>query len=357
MNREDWITRCEKEIGKPYIYGADGPDAYDCSGFVQFALSLINLDPAYDQTAETLHQELIRKGRYTLVATVDEVQVGDLLFFGKKWLTHVALAWVEEGQMLEAGGGDVDTDTIAKAREQGAEVRKRPIARRRDLRFIFRLWDLPWTASLTTMGVEVSAEDAIGPGHFTGLPPQTKWLGDGRSMQLVRPFGYVATNNREWNVPMDTIVDGASIPRVLWSLIGGPFEGLYRNASIVHDYFCVIRTHPWPDVHRMFHYAMLCSGVPSLKARIMFYAVYRFGPRWVNVPSIQLAVFGMADVVSTVPTELPTEAFDEASFKADCQRIEQEQLDLPAIERLADAKTSAIETAGEESFSVPGIQD
>jgi lysozyme family protein len=102
----------------------------------------------------------------------------------------------------------------------------------------------------------------------------------------------------------------------------------------------------------MFHDAMLCSGVPSLKARIMYYAVYRFGPRWTLGPSIELASFEGAKGVSTVPTDLPTEAFDADSFIADSERIEQEHLDLPAIEQLADARTSAAETAGEASLSV-----
>lgn len=345
MNREDWIKRCEEEIGKPYIWGGNGPNGYDCSGFVQFSLSLINLDPPGDRTAAGLHQYFSSTGYSTLVTSVDDAGVGDLVFFGtEEGVTHVALAW-GEGSMLEAGGGGSKTVTVAIAREQNAEVRIRPINRRHDLFSILRPRYLPWDSTVWMQGVEDDDDVAIGPGYFTNLPPLTEWLDDGRSMQLKRPFGYVAKNQCEWNVPMDTIVDGASIPRVLWSLIGGPFEGPYRNASIIHDYHCVIRTQPWADVHRMFHDAMLCSGVPTLKARIMFYAVYRFGPRWVNVPSIQWALFEEAVVNSTVPTDLPTQVFDADSFIADCERIKQEHLDLPEIERLADVRKSAIETA------------
>lgn len=351
MNRENWSKRCEAELGKPYIWGADGPDTYDCSGFAQFALSLINLDPPGDQTASSLHR-YFSMGRSTVVEAVEDANLGDLLFFGSdEGIVHVALAW-GEGLMLEAGGGGRKTINSAIAHKQHAEVRIRPIGRRDDLLSILRPIDLPWAADLLTREVEVAVEVGTGPGHFTGLPPLTEWLDDGRSMQLKRPFGYVAMNNREWNVPIDTIVDGASIPRVFWSLIGGPFEGSYRNASIVHDHFCDTRTQPWPDVHRMFHDAMLCSGVPGLKARIMYYAVYRFGPRWVNGPSIELASFEGSKVVSTVPTDLPTEAFDADSFIADSERIAQEDLDLPAIERLADERTSVIETVGEASLSV-----
>lgn len=343
MNRENWIKHCEDEIGKPYIWGANGPDAYDCSGFVQFALSLINLDPPGDDTAAGLYKHFSKKGSSTQVSSVADAEVGDLLFFGTddKGVYHVALAW-GAGQMLESGGGGSKTVTVAIAREQHAEVRIRPISRRHDLYSILRPMYLPWTTTLWMQGIEIDDGIVSGPGHFTSLPPLTEWLDDGRSMQLKRPFGYVSRNEQEWNVPIDTIVDGASIPRVFWSLIGGPFEGSYRNASIVHDYFCCIRTKPWADVHRMFHDAMLCSGVPSLKARIMFYAVYRFGPRWVNIPSIELSSFGWTDDVSIVSTEVPTEVFDADSFVADCERIEHENLDLPAIELLSEARSSAI---------------
>lgn len=219
-----------------------------------------------------------------------------------------------------------------------------------------RLMNLQEVAAPSARRAENAIEVAIDLGHFTGLPPQTEWLDDGRSMRLKHIFGYVSANGREWNVPINTVMDGASIPRVFWSLIGGPFEGLYRNACIIHDYYCDIRTQPWIDVHRMFYYAMLCSGVSSLKARIMYYAVYRFGPRWVNGPSIKLASFEGVNSVSKVATDLPTEAFDADSFIADSKRIELECLDLPEIERLADSRASGIETAREASLSMLGAE-
>jgi hypothetical protein len=78
-----------------------------------------------------------------------------------------------------------------------------------------------------------------------------EWIGP-RNMRLVEPFKYMASNGRRWPVPSGVVVDGASIPQMLWSLIGGPFEGLYRAASVVHDRFCDTRTRKYPDVHQMF---------------------------------------------------------------------------------------------------------
>jgi hypothetical protein len=63
-------------------------------------------------------------------------------------------------------------------------------------------------------------------------------LDDGRRVQLVEDFGFIDQADARWDVPKGAIVDGASIPQPLWSIIGGPFEGRYRDASIVHDWYC-----------------------------------------------------------------------------------------------------------------------
>jgi hypothetical protein len=92
-------------------------------------------------------------------------------------------------------------------------------------------------------------------------------------------------------------VDGASIPRRLWALIGGPFEGRYRKASVVHDVECQTKANRWRDVHLMFHSAMLCDGVHPLKAKIMYGAVYHFGPRWPSATRLSSRYNGPIGVV------------------------------------------------------------
>jgi Protein of unknown function (DUF1353) len=66
----------------------------------------------------------------------------------------------------------------------------------------------------------------------------------------------------------------------LWSVIGSPFTGKYRDASVIHDYYCDIRARPWPSVHRVFYDAMIVSGVSVSRAKLMYAAVYFAGPRW-----------------------------------------------------------------------------
>ncbi len=64
-----------------------------------------------------------------------------------------------------------------------------------------------------------------------------KLLGGGRAMELVQPFTYIDSHGVSWPVPSGVQVDGASIPRVFWSIIGAPFTGKYRDASVIHDYY------------------------------------------------------------------------------------------------------------------------
>lgn len=110
--------------------------------------------------------------------------------------------------------------------------------------------------------------------------PAFEWLPDGRHMKLLNDFTYYDPSDEAWPVPAGAQVDGASIPRLLWTVIGGPFAGAYRNASVIHDWYCDIRSRPWKSVHKMFYNAMKTSGVAELQAKIMFAGVYYKGPRW-----------------------------------------------------------------------------
>ena len=111
----------------------------------------------------------------------------------------------------------------------------------------------------------------------------TRWLRDEggfREMELQKPFTYVDPNGRRWVAPAGRIVNGASIPRALWTMVGDPYSGAYREASVVHDVACVDRTAAWQDVHTMFYNACRCGSVGEARAKLMFWAVWMGGPRW-----------------------------------------------------------------------------
>ncbi len=99
-------------------------------------------------------------------------------------------------------------------------------------------------------------------------------------MKLRKDFSFIDKKGVTWVAPAGSIVDGASIPRFLWSLVGSPFAGKYRRASVLHDVACQERTRPWKKVHKMFYQAMLADKTPKKKAKQMYRAVKLFGPRW-----------------------------------------------------------------------------
>jgi len=116
-------------------------------------------------------------------------------------------------------------------------------------------------------------------GYYTGVPV-TRWNPDGRSMTLLSELRYTDPHGIVWVAPAGSVVDGASIPRALWTFMGGPFEGKYRNASVLHDVSYDRQDRPPQECDRMFYDAMRCSGVGALEAKTMYYALLRFGWHW-----------------------------------------------------------------------------
>lgn len=103
---------------------------------------------------------------------------------------------------------------------------------------------------------------------------------DDHTFQLLEDFSYTDPKGVKWTAPKGIQVNGASIPKFAWTLIGGPWSGKYKQASVIHDHFCETKTRSWTSVHRVFYDAMITSKVPKIKAKLMYYAVSRFGPRW-----------------------------------------------------------------------------
>jgi len=140
-------------------------------------------------------------------------------------------------------------------------------------------------------------------GRFVG-DVVARWAANGRDMTLVEPFAYVDPRDARWEAPAGAVVNGASIPRAFWSLIGGPFEGQFRNASVVHDVACEARDREWRQVHRMLYEACRCGGVAVAKAKAMYYAVWHFGPRW-RIEERKTIVAGRPQVERVVHDETP----------------------------------------------------
>jgi hypothetical protein len=190
-------------------------------------------------------------------------------------------------------------------------------------------------------GDEMSAAAQIVPGatkwgHFTG-EPVTKWNPDGRTMTLLTELRYTDPNGEVWVAPVGSQVDGASIPRYLWSIMGGPFEGKYRNASVLHDVSYGQRNRPWQDCDRMFYNAMRCSGVSAVEAKTMYYALYRFGNHWkFPIKRGKPVKFEGQMVARAIPRAVPVNVNEVNDARDWIQRTE---ASLEQIEQRAEAES------------------
>lgn len=79
-------------------------------------------------------------------------------------------------------------------------------------------------------------------------------------------------------IPEGFVFDGASIPRVAWSLIGAPFEPDFIVAACVHDWYCD-RTRSAHDYQArvigdaVFFKLLSDAGVPLWRRTAMYAAV------------------------------------------------------------------------------------
>jgi hypothetical protein len=158
----------------------------------------------------------------------------------------------------------------------------------------------------------------------------TKWITPDREMELMQDFHYIDPRGKQWTAATGTVINGASIPRAFWSLIGGPFEGRFRNASVVHDAACGAQTESWQDVHRMFYDACRCARVGEGKAQTMYWAVYHFGPRWQSVMESRIEN-GQPVTTMRMMTVAPTQP-DEDVVKKAAAYFEKRSLSPEAIE-------------------------
>ena len=91
----------KRKKGPNYVWGAKGPDNFDCSGFTRFVYkqSGLKISEASYQQAEDAKRDL----------KIEDLKPGDLMFFNTnnkkgKNVTHVGM-YIGEGQFIESGGG------------------------------------------------------------------------------------------------------------------------------------------------------------------------------------------------------------------------------------------------------------
>lgn len=132
-------------------------------------------------------------------------------------------------------------------------------------------------------------------GEFTGelvLLPEGCQQTSGRICKLGAPLTYKDPNGLVWQADdwqegkhQSGTTDGASIPEWAQPIIGDAYDSSYLKAAVIHDHYCYEenRVRSWRQTHRMFYDALIDLQIGKVKAKTMYYAVYAFGPHWVEL--------------------------------------------------------------------------
>jgi cell wall-associated NlpC family hydrolase len=85
------VAYAKAQIGKPYLYGADGPDSFDCSGLTMMAWAQAGVSLPHSSSAQYGATRHVSAG---------EIQPGDLIFYYSP-ISHVAI-YVGGGMQVAA---------------------------------------------------------------------------------------------------------------------------------------------------------------------------------------------------------------------------------------------------------------
>jgi peptidoglycan DL-endopeptidase CwlO len=96
------IATALAQLGKPYVFGTQGPDTFDCSGLVTYVYRAIGIElPAYTFTL----------ANYGVAVAPDDIQPGDLIFtrggVPAEDYGHVAIAISNTQEIQAPRTGDV----------------------------------------------------------------------------------------------------------------------------------------------------------------------------------------------------------------------------------------------------------
>lgn len=126
---------------------------------------------------------------------------------------------------------------------------------------------------------EFLVEGTVLDGRFI-CPKGTRFQLSKEVLFWSRQFYNPQTNSYVWIAPKGSVIDGASIPRIMWSLVGSPFSGSYKRSAAIHDVECVQRDHPSELIHHLFKEMLDADGVTGWRKSAMATAVILGGPSW-----------------------------------------------------------------------------
>jgi peptidoglycan DL-endopeptidase CwlO len=102
------VAIAQAQLGKPYVYGAAGPNSFDCSGLALYCYASIGISLSHGATDQQ---------RASTQVPLSALQPGDLVFFGNAGYSYHVGIYVGGGSMIHAPhtGSNVQYGSIGGA--------------------------------------------------------------------------------------------------------------------------------------------------------------------------------------------------------------------------------------------------
>lgn len=94
-------TVLNEQLGKPYVYGAYGPDAFDCSGLIYYTFGLAGKTVPRTSKAQGEGGQLVEKAN---------LKFGDLVFFDTRNTENLQDIKIDTTDVLSLFAGEENTD-------------------------------------------------------------------------------------------------------------------------------------------------------------------------------------------------------------------------------------------------------
>jgi hypothetical protein len=202
---------------------------------------------------------------------------------------------------------------------------------------------------LIATAVTISAAQAEFIGNLEFIPEGCAATG---ICTIKSDFEFKDSQGIRWQTKALDRTDGASIPSWAQPFVGQPFDKEFIKAAVIHDHYCDRHVRPWRQTHRVFYDALIQSGVTEAKAKLLYYAVYLGGPKWVElipgkgcggncVFKVEInGLFGEGKKDKTIIARPPR--YDEAGFSTELKEVERlineggNKVDLNFLEKRAE---------------------
>lgn len=157
------VEFARQQIGEPYVWGAEGPDSWDCSGLIYGAMKAAGLN-----VSRTTAANLGRQGAsVSLAAAVP----GDVVYFDNPGATDHVGVYIGNGQMIDAP-------------TQGQPVGVRAVSGATSIRRFPGVTSPASGADFAGTSTSGTATAEEGEGFFDRLNPFDNWANDLQGLAL-----------------------------------------------------------------------------------------------------------------------------------------------------------------------------